>query len=148
MLKRWHPQRSGHQWYPQDTYGIPKILYRRHPQDTAYPQDTDGVLRMPRCPGDSGPSAGSWYPEDTVVSSGHRIPRMPFPSQDANSHFQAEHGWQSGARVSISLKMWPMHAPSTPRPQRVEDGVACYRRKEFGVVSHFCFRVNSAARLG
>ena len=66
--------------------------YRRYPQDTAYPQDTDSILRIPRYPEDIGGVSRCWYSQDAPASSGYRIrvpiPRMPSVSQDANSRFQ------------------------------------------------------------
>ena len=62
--------------------------YRRCPQDTAYPQDTDSVLRIPRYPQDTAGVLRYNYRHDAAVSSGYRVPRMPPVSQDANSHFQ------------------------------------------------------------
>ena len=62
--------------------------YRRCPQDTAYPQDTDSVLRIPRYPQDTAGVLRYNYRHDAAVSSGYRVPRMPSVSQDANSRFQ------------------------------------------------------------
>ena len=64
--------------------------YRRCPQDTAYPQDTDSVLRIPRYPQDTAGVLRYNYRHDAAVSSGYRVPRMPSVSQDANSRFQTE----------------------------------------------------------
>ena len=62
--------------------------YRRCPQDTAYPQDTDSILRIPRYPQDTaGVLRYNWH-QDAAVSSGYRVPRMPSVSQDANSRLQ------------------------------------------------------------
>ena len=62
--------------------------YRRCPQDTAYPQDTDSVLRIPRYPQDTAGVLRYNYRHDAAVSSGYRVPRMPPMSQDANSRLQ------------------------------------------------------------
>ena len=62
--------------------------YRRCPQDTAYPQDTDSVLRIPRYPQDTAGVLRYNCPHDAAVSSGYRVPRMPSVSQDANSRLQ------------------------------------------------------------
>ena len=62
--------------------------YRRCPQDTAYPQDTDSVLRIPRYPQDTAGVLRYNYRHDAAVSSGYRVPRMPSVSQDANSRLQ------------------------------------------------------------
>ena len=62
--------------------------YRRWPQDTAYPQDTDSILRIPRYPQDTAGVLRYKWPQDAVVSSGYRVPRMPSVSQDANSRLQ------------------------------------------------------------
>ena len=62
--------------------------YRRCPQDTAYPQDTDSVLRIPRYPQDTAGVLRYKWPQDAAVSSGYRVPRMPPVSQDANSRLQ------------------------------------------------------------
>jgi hypothetical protein len=51
----------GYRWYPED---VPRC-----------PEDTAGVLRC-------------LNREDAPVSSGHRIPRMPSVSHDANLRFQ------------------------------------------------------------
>ena len=51
--------------------------YRRCPQDTAYPQDTDSILRIPRYPQDT---AGVLRYKCLQDASG--ILRIPFP-QDA-----------------------------------------------------------------
>ena len=51
--------------------------YRRCPQDTAYPQDTDSVLRIPRYPQDTAGVLRYKCPQDAAVSSGYRVPRMP-----------------------------------------------------------------------
>ena len=62
--------------------------YRRCPQDTAYPQDTDSILRIPRypedtagerCPADTSGLRTPRYPQDTVYPGS----RMPSVSQDA-----------------------------------------------------------------
>ena len=65
--------------------------YRRCPQDTAYPQDTDSVLRIPRYPQDTAGVLRYNYRHDAAVSSGYRVPRMPPMSQDANSRLQMLH---------------------------------------------------------
>ena len=62
--------------------------YRRCPEDTAYPQDTDSVLRIPRYPQDTAGVLRYNYRHDAAVSSGYRVPRMPSVSQDANSRLQ------------------------------------------------------------
>ena len=49
--------------------------YRRCPQDTAYPQDTDSVLRIPRYPQDTAGVLRYKWPQDAAVSSGYRVPR-------------------------------------------------------------------------
>ena len=55
--------------------------YRRCPQDTAYPQDTDSVLRRPRYSQDTAGVLRYKWPQDAAVSSGYRVPRMPSVSQ-------------------------------------------------------------------
>jgi len=62
--------------------------YRRCPQDPAYPQDTDSILRIPRYPQDTAGVLRYNYRHDAAVSSGYRVPRMPPMSQDANSRLQ------------------------------------------------------------
>ena len=51
--------------------------YRRCPQDTAYPQDTDSILRIPRYPQDTAGVLRYNCHQDAAVSSGYRVPRMP-----------------------------------------------------------------------
>ena len=73
--------------------------YRRCPQDTAYPQDTDSILRIPRYPQDTaGVLRYNWH-QDAAVSSGYRVPRMPPVSQDANSRLQTH----IGARLEMRI---------------------------------------------
>ena len=50
-----------------------------------YPQDTTGILRMPRYPQDASGILRIWYPQDTAVSSGYGIPRIPRYPQDTVS---------------------------------------------------------------
>ena len=42
-----------------------------------YPQDTNGILRMPRYPQDASGILRIRYPQDTAVSSGYRVLRIP-----------------------------------------------------------------------
>ena len=42
-----------------------------------YPQDTNGILRMPRYPQDASGIPRIRYPQDTAVSSGYRVLRIP-----------------------------------------------------------------------
>ena len=42
-----------------------------------YPQDTTGILRMPRYPQDASGILRIRYPQDTAVSSGYRVLRIP-----------------------------------------------------------------------
>ena len=42
-----------------------------------YPQDTNGILRMPRYPQDASGVLRIRYPQDTAVSSGYRVLRIP-----------------------------------------------------------------------
>ena len=74
-------------------------------QDTAYPQDTDSVLRIPRYPRqDTAGVLRYKCPQDAAVSSGYRVPRMPSVSQDANSRLQMpfpESCEQERLRISV-----------------------------------------------
>ena len=108
--------------------------YRRCPQDTAYPQDTDSVLRIPRYPQDTAGVLRYNYRHDAAVSSGYRVPRMPSVSQDANSRFQthascatahAVIATQAARREAISLRVerrWVPLALCPPRCERAAFG--------------------------
>ena len=84
--------------------------YRRCPQDTAYPQDTDSVLRIPRYPQDTAGVLRYNYRHDAAVSSGYRVPRMPPMSQDANSRLQMS--GQSRESVQLYVRS---HLPGAAR---------------------------------
>ena len=91
--------------------------YRRWPQDTAYPQDTDSILRTPRYPQDTAGVLRYKWPQDAVVSSGYRVPRMPSVSQDAISRLQMRGtgGAQATRQVSqygIKVSSWGSERPS------------------------------------
>ena len=81
--------------------------YRRCPQDTAYPQDTDSVLRIPRYPQDTAGVLRYNYHHDAAVSSGYRVPRMPSVSQDANSRLQMRTPKVSYPRTAL---LWARYA--------------------------------------
>ena len=89
--------------------------YRRCPQDTAYPQDTDSVLRIPRYPQDTAGVLRYNYRHDAAVSSGYRVPRMPSVSQDANSRLQTAGGGGRGR-----VRAWPLgvYRPVETSPER------------------------------
>jgi len=87
--------------------------YRRCPQDTAYPQDTDGVLRIPRYPQDTAGVLRYNCPHDAAVSSGYRVLRMPSVSQDANSRLQMSKLPPSQPRLDVSARRFDSWPPLT-----------------------------------
>ena len=100
----------GH-WTPMASPG-----YRRCPQDTAYPQDTDSILRIPPA------SCDTSVFRMPVVSSGYRFPRMPPVSQDAKPRLQTPpaaraKGKEPPARFATPSRMYipvardPRHRP-------------------------------------
>ena len=96
--------------------------YRRCPQDTAYPQDTDSVLRIPRYPQDTAGVLRYNYRHDAAVSSGYRVPRMPPMSQDANSRLQMRTTQPAPSRA-------PSHIHNvTSQPPRVSKLYGVYGR--------------------
>ena len=88
--------------------------YRRCPQDTAYPQDTDSVLRIPRYPQDTaGVLRYTSVLRMPVVSSGYRVPRMPPVSQDAKPRLQMNITFVFRCVVfSLISALRPWQAPS------------------------------------
>ena len=100
--------------------------YRRCPQDTAYPQDTDSILRIPRgilrIPPASCDTSVFRMP---VVSSGYRVPRMPPVSQDAKPRLQTPpaaraKGKEPPARFATPSRMYiPVARDPRHRPVRV-----------------------------